>query len=421
MGKDEIFTRLAVALAIGLLIGLERGWHSRDEHSGERAAGLRTHALSGLLGGIAAALTPLTGPATLGFAFLAFTGATAAFHWMEAKAEKDVSVTGVVAGMLAFMLGAYAVLGDTAAAVAGAVATTVLLALKEPLHGWLRRVTQAEIRAVLILLAMSFLFLPVLPDRPVDPWDALNPAAIWRLAIMISAISFAGYVAIKVVGDRGGVTLASALGGLTSSTATTVTLAGIARDNPKSSGLLAGGAVLAGAVMVARVWFIAAVLNHALAPVLAWPLAVAALVQLLGAALLLRGDDPARRPALSLSNPFELSMALKLAALIGVIMLAAKIITSTLGDRGLMVLSAVSGLADVDAITLSLSRMAPGEITMSVAAAGIGLAVAVNTLTKAAIAWSVGGAGMGLRLAGVGLAAIAAGGAAWWAFAAAGA
>jgi uncharacterized membrane protein (DUF4010 family) len=414
MGKDEIFTRLAVALAIGLLIGLERGWHSREEHAGERAAGLRTHALSGLLGGIAAALTPLTGPATLGFAFFAFTGATAAFHWLEARAERDVSVTGVVAGMLAFMLGAYAVLGDLSAAVAGAVATTVLLALKDPLHGWLRRISEAEIRAVLILLAMSFLFLPVLPDRPVDPWGALNPASIWRLAILISGISFAGYVAIKVVGDQGGVALASALGGLTSSTATTVTLAGIASHNRESASLLTGGALLAGAVMVARVWLIAALINHALAPVLAWPLGTAAIVQLAAAALMLKGSGGSQRPALTLANPFELSMALKLAALIGVIMLAAKIVTATVGDRGLMALSALSGLADVDAITLSLSRMAPGEVTLAIAAAGIGLAVAVNTLTKAAIAWSVAGAGMGLRMAGVGLASIAAGAGAWW-------
>jgi uncharacterized membrane protein (DUF4010 family) len=413
MQDDELFKRLAVALAIGLMIGLERGWHAREEPEGERAAGLRTHTLSGLLGGVAAALTPLTGAATLGLAFLAFAGVTAAFHWLEGRAERDFSVTGAVAGMLAFLLGAYAVLGDSRVAVAGAVATTIILALKQPLHGWLKRIAPAEIRAALILLAMTFLLLPILPDRPLDPWGALNPSRIWWYAILISGISFAGYIAIKLVGDQGGVALAAAFGGLASSTATTMTFAGMARDNPASAGLLSGGAILAGAVMVIRVWVIAAVLNQTLAPVLAWPLGVAALVQGAAAAFFLRGAGQTQQPALALRNPFELATALKLAALIGAINLAAKLVTLYAGDQGLLLLAAVSGLADVDAITLSMAKMAPGEITLALAAAGIGIAVAVNTLTKAGIAWSVAGSAMGLRMAGAGLAAIAAGALAW--------
>jgi uncharacterized membrane protein (DUF4010 family) len=416
MVQDQLFVRLGVALAVGLLIGLERGWRARDEHEGERTAGLRTHALSGLLGGIAGALTPVTGPATLGLAFLAFAATTAAFHWLEARAERDVSVTGAVAGMLAFMLGAYAVLGDVTVAAAGAVATVLLLALKEPLHGALKRISWIEMRAALILLAMTFLLLPVLPDRTIDPWDALNPASIWRLAIMLSAISFAGYLAIRMVGERGGVTLAAALGGLASSTAVTLTLAGYARNAASSSGLLAGGAILAGAIMVVRVWVIAAVINPPLAPVIAWPLGAAALVQAAASAILLsRGTGGDGSPKLEVSNPFELSTALKLAALIGFISLAAKIAATHLGGGGVLGVAAISGTVDVDAITLSMSRMAAGEISPGLAAGAIGVAVASNTLTKAGIAWSVGGTGMGLRMAAVAVLAIAAGGAALWA------
>jgi len=178
VNSDEIFRRLAVSLAIGLLIGLERGWRAREESEGERAAGLRTHALSGLLGGVAGLVATTAGPLTLGLAFAAFTAAIGAFHWLEARANQDFSVTGVVAGMLAFMLGAYAIVGDLQIAVGAGVATTILLALKRPLHGWLQRITWIEIRATLILLAMTFLFLPILPDRPVDPWDAINPATV---------------------------------------------------------------------------------------------------------------------------------------------------------------------------------------------------------------------------------------------------
>jgi hypothetical protein len=128
MVLDLPLSRLAIALAIGLLIGLERGWSARTEKEGERAAGLRTHAISGLLGGITALVGQLTTPLLLGFVFLGFAGVTALFHWLESQDEHNFSATGVVAGMMAFMLGAYAVLGTPEIAIAAATATAVLLA-----------------------------------------------------------------------------------------------------------------------------------------------------------------------------------------------------------------------------------------------------------------------------------------------------
>src|SRR5262245_49144556 len=173
MEQDELFRRLAVALAIGLLIGLERGWQLREEAEGERTAGLRTYALTGLLGGICGALSSLSSPLVLAAALLSFAGAFTLFSWFEAVSDNDFSVTGVVAALLTFVLGAYAVVGNQTVAVAAAVAMAILLALKKPLHTWLRRLSWLEIRAALILLAMSFLLLPLLPDRAIDPWGAL--------------------------------------------------------------------------------------------------------------------------------------------------------------------------------------------------------------------------------------------------------
>ena len=152
----------------------------------------------------------------------------------------------MVAGILTFALGAYAILGNEAVAVAVAVVMAVLLALREPLHSWVKAVTWPEIRSVLVLLAMSFLLLPILPDRAVDPWQVLNPAEIWLLAILIAAISFAGYVAVRVLGERRGVAVAAVAGGLASSTATTLSFARLAREHPENSRLLAGGTMLAG-------------------------------------------------------------------------------------------------------------------------------------------------------------------------------
>ena len=192
---DLPLIRLAIALAIGLLIGLERGWSARDEQEGERAAGLRTHAISGLLGGVTALVGQLTTPFLIGLVFIGFAGVTAVFHWMESKDEHNFSATGAVAGMMAFLLGAYAVIGDPEIATAAATATVVLLALKSTLHSWLKRLEWIEIRAVLILITMTFLFLPLLPERTIDPWDTINPARVWELAIFVCAISFLGYMA----------------------------------------------------------------------------------------------------------------------------------------------------------------------------------------------------------------------------------
>jgi len=400
----ELFQRLAVALAIGLLVGLERGWKTREEAEGERAAGLRTFALAGLLGGVSAALASLTAPVTLGLFALAFTAVFIVFHWLQAEREKDLSATGVVAGILTFALGAYAMLGSLVVAAAAAVTMTLLLALKQPLHRWIAKLTWAELRAALTLLAMTFLLLPILPDKPVDPWGVLVPSQIWLYAILVAAVSFAGYVAIRVAGERTGVMLAAVAGGLASSTATTLTLARLGRGEAGEASILAGGILLACAVMAARIVVIAAIVNPAILPPLGIPLAAATLAFALVGYLLARRGAGKEAPTIALDNPFDLGTALKLAALIAAVMLVAAVVTRFAGDAGLWVVAAVSGLADVDAITLSLARMAQTDITPQVAALGIAIAAAVNSLVKVGLVFATGTMATG-RLVALGTAA----------------
>lgn len=409
MIAEDLFQRLAVALAIGLLVGLERGWQLREEAEGSRAAGLRTFALTGLLGGFAGVLASLTAPVTLGLIGLAFATAFTVFHVLESRRDGSVSATGVVAGLLTFSLGAYAVLGRVDVAVAGAVAMTLLLALKEPLHRWVARLSWAEIRAVLTLLAMSFLLLPVLPDRPIDPWGALNPAEIWLFAIMIAGMSFVGYVAVRLFGERNGVALAGIAGGLASSTATTLTLARLGRETPQAAPLLAAGILFAAAVMATRVVIIATIVDGRLLAALGPALGAGALV-FTGAAILfmLPAKAAETEPRLALDNPFELGTALKFAALIAVVMLLAAATTRFAGDAGLYALAAASGLADVDAITLSVARMARGDIALATAARAIALAVAVNSLVKVGLVFGAGAPAVGVRVAAATLAAFAA-------------
>ena len=406
---SEALSRLTVALAIGLLVGLERGWQTRDAEDNRRAAGFRTFALSGLLGGVTGLIALKTSAAVIGWVFLGYMGAFAAFHWLEARSEGSASVTSVVAGMLTFLLGTMAVVGDLQLAIACAVGMTVLLALREPLHRWINSLSWQEIRAVLTLLAMSFLLLPLLPNRPIDPWSAINPHRIWLFAIMIATISFAGYVAVKALGNRLGVFMAAGAGGLASSTATTLALARLAREHPSSSGLLSAGILVASGVMMLRTGAIALALNGALFSPLIPALLTAAAVLGIGAAVLWFRSVQQETPDLQIANPLEIGTAIKLAALLAAVMLAAELVRRIFGGIGVLVVAALSGVADVDAVTISMARMAGGDVDPNTAAHAIMIAIAVNTVSKTIVAGSVGNRKVGFLVGGISAAALAAG------------
>ena len=401
----DLFERLSVALAIGLLIGLERGWRERTDPEGERAAGLRTHALAGLLGGVWGAIALRAqssgGAVALGIAFAAFSGAIVLFRFREVVHDKTYGATTVVAAMLAFALGAFAVVGDIQAAAAGGVAVAGLLALKAVLHQWVQRLTWEELRSGLVLLAMTFILLPLLPDRTVDPWDSLNPHALWLMTILIAAMSFAGYVAIKLTGEDRGIILTGIAGGLVSSTAVTLSLAPLVRENAEHTKLLVAGMLAASAVMLMRVVVIVGVVNVGLVARIGAPILAAWVVLALfagGWAMMARGG-PGRSGGLQVRNPFELTTVLKLGALLTVIPVAAKLATIGAGQAGAYTLAAFSGAADVDAISLTMGRLAGGLIDSATAGNAILIAVAVNTGAKVALAWVTGGARCGWLLA----------------------
>jgi uncharacterized membrane protein (DUF4010 family) len=414
METIELFQRLGLALAIGFLIGLERGWKTRNEPEGGRAAGLRTHALAGLLGGVWGALAmsrPDGGLLALALAFAVFGGAVILFRHREAKAEGTFGVTTVIAAMLAFTLGAFAVMGDMAVAGATGVVVAALLAFKPVLHEWVQRISWVELRSGLLLLAMTFIMLPLLPDRTIDPWDTVNPFELWLLTVMIAAISFAGYVAIKVVGERHGIVMTGVAGGLASSTAVTVTLAGLAKQHPERLDALLAGALFSSATMIARVFVVVCTLGAVLLPRLLVPMALGGLVLLAAGAYFLsrQPENGVEQGQLQLKNPFDLATVLKFGALLTVVTVLAKLLTRVGGGEGVYALAAFSGIADVDAITLSMSRLARDPASVPLAANAILIVVAVNTVAKAVLGWVGGGANFGRRMMMVAAAAIAAG------------
>jgi len=396
MDTFELIQRLAVALAIGLIIGIERGWKQRGEPEGERAAGLRTLTLSGLLGGVWGALAHgggVAGMVGLGVAFAGFTLVIALFRLREMQQEGSFGATTVVAAMLAFALGAFAVVGDPRAAAAAGVAAALLLALKAWMHAWLERLTWEELRSGLILAAMTVIMLPLLPDREIGPWLPVNPREVWLLTIFIAALSFAGYVAIRVAGSEFGILLSGLVGGLVSSTAVTLNMAHLARGHASYRGMLAAATLLAGAMMMLRVLVVVAVVNVALLAQLAPALLLGMLTQAGFAVALARraGSQGAAAEPLRLSNPFDLVAVLQFGVLLAVIMALANAAAAWAGSAGAYVLAAISGVVDVDAISLSMARLAPDRLAALSAVIAILIAVGVNSISKVLLASSAGG------------------------------
>ncbi len=396
--------RLGVALAIGLLIGLERGWHERELAEGERIAGIRTFGLIGLLGGVTATLEEDFGGWIAAAGLLAIAIAFGIAQWHDPRRGTDVSITTNIAALIAFGLGAVAGTGTMLPAAGAAVVTALLLGVKQELHHLLEHIDRAELLATLRLLLISVVVLPVLPDRGFGPWEALNPYRLWWMVVLVSSISYIGYFTTRLVGARRGVLLIGILGGLVSSTATVLSLSRQARDTAVSPSLVVSGMLAATATMFPRTLLIATVIAPQTFELLALPLLSASVIAGAAAALFARGGRPSveARPAETKpANPLDIKTAIKFALVLAPVMLLARALNVWGGDTGLYLLSGVSGLVDIDAIALSMATMtAKAETTATVAQAAILLATIVNTLVKPAIAFTVGGRAVGVRLLG---------------------
>jgi uncharacterized membrane protein (DUF4010 family) len=408
--------RLGVALALGLLIGLERGWESRELPEGSRVAGFRTFAIISLLGAVITLLSP---DSLVPFAagLLALGAAGALGYWRESE-HQHIGLTTEIAALLTFGLGALAGKGEFIVASSTAVIVAILLGFKPELHRFLQRIEREELLATLRLLLISVVILPILPNRGFGPWQAVNPYRLWWLVVLVAGLSYVGYFGIKLLGRERGVLVSGLLGGLVSSTAVAVNFSRLARDKPRNQALLASGVIVASATMFPRMLVMVAVVAPDLALSLFAPLLAAAIVPFaFGAWYVWRGSHQAldADEKLEPRNPLSLSSAIEFGLLLAVIMLMARAFGAWLGDRGLLAIGAISGLADVDAITVSVSSMFhAGQTAAAVATAAILTAAAVNTVVKAALVAAIGGARMGFYVALPLLAALAAGAAAWW-------
>ena len=411
--------RLGVALALGLLIGMERGWQRRELPEGQRVAGFRTFGLISLLGGVTVLLAAQSQGLFLSAVVVVLGAAVALGYWRESAPGEDLSLTTTIAALLAFGLGALAGSGQLTVAASTAVVVTMLLGFKPELHRLLQRIERQELLDTLRLLLISVVLLPILPDKGFGPWLVFNPYRLWWMVVLVAGISYAGYFGIKLLDRERGVLATGLLGGLVSSTAVAVSMARRGKDEPAMQRLLAVGVVTAAATMFLRILVIAAAISPAVAAQLLWPLLSASLAAVASAAWYAwrsgREKLWAGGQELKASNPLELRMALQFGLLLAVIMILARAVREWMGDPGLYGLAAVSGLVDVDAITLSVASMAKhGETTTAIAAAVILVPAAVNTAVKPALVTAICGARMGLQVAAPLLAALLAGAFGLW-------
>jgi len=410
MTELENFKLLGVALAIGLLIGLERGWRARDRDEGMRVAGLRTYGMISLLGGLSGILAQQVNSFFMGFVFLGLTSVLLLAYSKSLDKFGDFSITGIIASLITFTLGALTVFGHITLASASAVVMTSLLGFKPLLHGWLKKLEQQELYATLKLLLISVVMLPILPDQGYGPWAAFNPYHIWWMVVLIAGISYLGYFAIRIVGNQHGPVLTGALGGLVSSTAVTLNLSKLSKQQPNMENVLAAGILTACGTMFARTLLLTSVMNSALFRALLPALLIMTIFTYCVAFLLWRNAREFKTiEDVVLENPFQLGVALKFGAFLVVIMLLSKLLKMYFGDMGTYFLAATSGLADVDPITLSMSQMSKEGLDVSVAARAIVISVSVNSGIKSIFSWVIGGRALALRVGGALVGALVAG------------
>jgi len=404
--------RLLVAILIGFLIGLDRERAEvRKQH--QLFAGIRTFSLIAIAGAVPALMLDSWGTIPLIASFIAVAGVTIVAY-ARSSAAGSIGSTTEVAALVTFLLGAMAGAGELLLAGGAGIAVAVLLAAKPGLERFSRALSAQELEAVLELGVITCIVLPLLPRQGYGPWLAWNPFDIWLVVVVVSALSFAGFITMRLLGERRGLLVAGLVGSLVSSTGVTVAMAHSSRANPALARSAATAAILASAVMGLRVLLFVGAYGAAILPRLAPSVLVMALVSVAVAGFINRRADataPTATPAL-IANPFSLRAALSFALLYAVVLLLVPATRMWLGTAGAFAAAAVSALLDVDAMTIAFARAAPVDGPWRETAAAITLGVTINTLVKAGIVAVVArGPFRRWVITGLGLAAIACSGA----------
>jgi len=384
---------IVVSACLGALIGLIRQWSEQKDNPGEvNFVGVRTYTLWSLLGCLAAYLTEHYSAAILPVALLLVGGHLTMLHWRDGREGHPGSTT-FVAALLTCLVGALVNWGHQQMAALVAALTMVTLGSKQTLHSWTKHFTNEDIRSALQFAAITGVILPLVPDRALGPYGAFNPYSTWLMVVLISGLGFAGYILMRLLGAQAGITVTGIVGGLASSTATTLAFSRRSKDEPDLSASYALAIGLACTVMLVRVCVMVAALNPDLARKLAVPFAAMA-VPGVGFALWhwfwQRSHTQTVAPP-QIHNPLSLGIAVKFGLLYALAAFLVKAATALQFTAGLLPLSFLSGLTDVDAIALLMANnLHDGSVAPDLAARCVVLSAVANSVTKAGFAISLG-------------------------------
>lgn len=400
VGGDNHIWNLLIALLLGAIIGTQRGWVMRHGVEGSRVAGIRTFSLVALLGGLIAVLGQIYTPILLGLALIALVCLAGVAFVVRQRQSEDLSITGVVSLLITFTIGSLAVSGEAVLAAAAAVITALVLDNKRELHDALQKLQEYELDAALRLLLISIVLLPLLPNQSFGPWNALNPYEIWWMVVLIASISFVGYFAIKIGGTERGILFTSLFAGLSSSTALTLQFSQLSKEQPRISPLLASGVLLCCGTMFPRLIVVLMVLNPLLVQLLAPIILTMMLVMYLFAWRIWRNSNvESIEQDNKQKNPLALRSAVFFGIVLAAIMLLSHALSDWFGNAGTLILSALSGITDVDAISLALGRQSTQSLAITTAALGIVIAASVNTMVKMGMVVVLGDKALSRRVA----------------------
>jgi uncharacterized membrane protein (DUF4010 family) len=383
-----------IAVLIGLLLGLER---QRSSTAGEPLfAGIRTFPLFAAAGYVGA-LASLSGAPLVLPAVVIAIGGMAVVAYLREPSDK-AGVTTEMAGVLCSLLGALVAFGHAAVAVGLTIVVALLLTLKAPLHRIAGAVSEEEILAILKFAVVALILVPLLPERTIGPYAALEPRRLGIVVVLLTGVSLVGYLLVRLVGGRAGWPLAGLLGGLVSSTAVTLSFSGKARESKEIVRALAVGIILASTILYARSAIVILLLDRPMGWHAAPRLGVLLGVGLLMAALQFRHLKTGPADASQLGNPVELGRALVMTAVFAAVILAARAAQARLGTAGLWAVAAVGGLVDVDSVSVAAARMRQQGITVEAASGAFLLATLSNLMFKAGAVMVVGGRELALRV-----------------------
>lgn len=389
---NDLLVSLVVSGSLGALIGLERQWESQFGHPEKHVVvGMRTFAFWALLGAICAHLSGHGQQYAFIAGLLAMVSWLGIFVYFQSRDRQGAGFTTAATGMLTYLLGGLVVAGEARVALVVTVAALLLLTGKPSLHALSRNFTAEDTRMALQFLAVTGAVLPLVPNVDMGPLGAFNPHSVWLMVVIVSGLGFAGYIAVRLLGTSRGIALTGLAGGLASSTATTLSMSKLSRARPDLALDCTLALLIACTVMLWRVEVLVVAISPALALAILPGFFLMSVPGMVFAGWRFRHKQGAGEASGVYKNPLNLKVALQFGALYAAVVFVVKLAVSWFGDAGLLIASFLSGLTDLDAISLSLSNLfRDTHVSTTLAVQGIILGAVANSIMKAALAASLG-------------------------------